>query len=100
MSHRRIMVSDFEDVDSGSGDVAHDERELFLLTGAEDEDNLAWQLFAEIDGAVHLARDSGITVLVGWQYEDITYPFSIRELRELARRMEAVEDDLRSREGD
>ena len=93
-----MVSNDVEGVDDEPGDVAHDAEELFALTGAEDEDSLAWQLFAQLDGAVHLAGDAGLTVLIGFQFEDMAYPLSIRALRDLARRMEVVEDELRSKE--
>ncbi len=79
-------------------DLARNEQELLALTGAQDEDDLAWQLFSEIDGAVHLAGDAGVNVLIGWQTEGLSYPFTITDLRALAKRMESVEDELRSRE--
>lgn len=73
-------------------DTVYTDQDLFALTGANNEDTLAWQLFSEIDGGVHLEDGEGLTVFMGEESEDMSYPFSLKALKDLARRMETAED--------
>jgi hypothetical protein len=73
-------------------DMVYTDQDLFALTGAEDEDTLAWQLFSEIDGAVHLEEGLGLTVFMGQESEGMSYPFTLTTLKDLARVMETAED--------
>jgi hypothetical protein len=78
--------------------VARNDSELMSLLGCDDEDGLAWVLFAEIDGGVHLLDGEGIQLFIGVTDEVLVYPIRIAELRDLAQRMEAAEDARLTRE--
>jgi hypothetical protein len=68
--------------------------------GQDNEDSLAWVLFAEIDGGVHLLEGHGLELFMGLATEELLYPIRIDDLKELARQMEAAEDARLSRERD
>ncbi len=72
----------------------YDDNDLFALLGVDGESGAADVLFRELDGAVQLGDGAGATVLIGFQFETLLYPFPLSQLTQVARGME-IEEDLR-----
>jgi hypothetical protein len=70
--------------------LIRNERELLDLTGAVDRSSLADVLWQYVDGVVTLL-DSGIDLQPGIEHQGLSYPFTLEELHEMARRMEESE---------
>ena len=79
-------------------DLIRNERELLALTGVEDASFLADALWPDVDGVVSFHED-GIDLQPGFQHEGLNYPFTLRQLHELARRLEESEVPLQAAAG-
>jgi hypothetical protein len=77
-------------------DQIRNQRELLSLTGADSAGSLADQLFEYVDPVIEL-HDEGITIITGFLFEDLLYPFTLAELHETAKRLEQAENDHPSR---
>lgn len=74
--------------------VAHNDRELMELLGADTEDGLARVLFGEKDGTVQLLEGAGVELHLGEMSEELIYPILISELKQLAVELEPADGDL------
>lgn len=78
--------------------VVRSRQDLLAMTGAGTEGDVADALFRELDGAVHLHDDLGLTVFMGMAAEEVVYPFELSWLEALAARMEHAEDERQAAE--
>ena len=84
--------------DTQPTDLIRNEQELLALTGVEDASHLADALWRNVDGVVSFGED-GIDLQPGFQHEGLNYPFTLRQLHELARRLEESEVPLQAAAG-
>lgn len=78
--------------------VVRSRQDLLAMTGASTESDVADALFRELDGAVHLHDDHGLTVFMGMAAEEVVYPVELSWLQALAARMERAEDERQAAE--
>jgi hypothetical protein len=62
-------VTSTEYVHRYADDVAFRNDDLYVLTEADSEDALAWQLFEYFDGAVDLSSEAGVVVMMGTEQD-------------------------------